>query len=319
MLIIDKVGFLGDVHLGRRFINGVPLHRRGERENMVQSQFFAEINTPDLDMIVQVGDLYDRFRVELNTVVRTANCIRSAALNTPETTFIFLAGNHDLAKDAEKISAFELTRLLLRDVPNAHVLMDVPQSFQGVLFVPYNPFMDATTTLSVGVPPHPEPYKAVVGHWDKVAVGDQSNLIPLDELAKLTKLVISGHDHTPDEFQHGDTRVIYTGSMQPYSHGEDPDRKLYTTMSLVEATSTYPELIKDKCVRVLLLDGEAAPDLDCLQLTTKRIGSSEDDVTVDFEDGLNMEALFVECMAGIDEDVTANVKTKLNEVRNAVT
>lgn len=317
MLIIDKVGFLGDVHLGRRFINGVPLHRRGEREAMVQSQFFEELNTDGLDILIQPGDLFDKFRVELNTVVWAADRIRWAAKEHPETHYIFLAGNHDLSKDAEKISSFELVKRLLQDVYNVTFVAQQPEAHEGFLLVPYNPFKDAAAVLAA--PEAQGSFKAVVGHWDKVAVGDQSNLLPIDELAKLTKLVISGHDHTPAEFgYHGDLKVIYTGSMQPYSHGEDPDQKIYMTMSLVQATSIYPELIKNKCVRVLLLDGEAAPDLDCLQLTTKRLGSSEDDVTVDFEDGLNMEALFVECMTGIDEDVTTNVKTKLNEVRNAV-
>lgn len=38
-----KVKSLGDVHLGRRFTQGVPLHRRGEREALVLAQFAAEL------------------------------------------------------------------------------------------------------------------------------------------------------------------------------------------------------------------------------------------------------------------------------------
>ncbi len=38
-MLDDQICRLGDPHLGRRFLKGVPLDRRGERETAVRSDF----------------------------------------------------------------------------------------------------------------------------------------------------------------------------------------------------------------------------------------------------------------------------------------
>lgn len=48
-------------------------------------------------------------------------------------------------------------------------------------------------------------------------------------LLDYSELIISGHYHIPDKFEIGKTTFIYSGSMQPYSHGEDPNNELYIT------------------------------------------------------------------------------------------
>ena len=53
---------IGDPHLGRVFKTNVPLDRRGEREVMMQNQFWDEIHSID-DLIVIVGDLFDHWYV----------------------------------------------------------------------------------------------------------------------------------------------------------------------------------------------------------------------------------------------------------------
>ena len=314
-----RVALLGDVHLGRVFKNGVPLDRRGEREQMVRTQFHNELHNSESEILIQVGDLFDGFRVELNEVVFAADTIRDAAVFHPDRHFFFLAGNHDLAKDTDRISSLELVERLLSDLPNVHFVITVPLMWTNpdILMVPWSPVTPAADIIG-NVLPSLQP-DLIVGHWDRQEIAGEFNLIPLDKLAALTRRVVSGHDHTPAEFMHGDLEVTYVGSMQPYSHGEDPTGKLYVTRTVAEVEAD-PSLFHDLCLRILVGDKETPPtDVDCLQLTLKKIGSEDSDLTVDFEDGLNMAALFDECLEGIDADVVSTVKVKFNEVRNAAT
>ncbi|MDR3436469.1 metallophosphoesterase [Telmatospirillum sp.] len=313
-----KVAFLGDVHIGRPWKVGVPLHRRGDREQMIKDQFVRELDV-ECDVLIQVGDLLNRHRVDLNDVVFVADAITKAAMAHADRKMIFMAGNHDLARDVEKISSFELVERLCNGFPNVDFISKAPEHYAPlvrdprILFVPWSPTKSAAELVAEA---GTDKVDLVVGHWDHVNLHGDSNLIPLDFLSKITKLVVSGHDHVAREYQYGDMRVVITGSMSPYSHGEDPNGTMYLTMSLLELENIRPEIIKDKCVRVLLGPGESLPiDIDCLQLTQKRLGADEDDLVVEFEDGLNLGALFAEAMADIDTVIAAKVREKFEDAR----
>ena len=72
-----KVRFIGDPHLGRVFKTGVPLHRRGEREEMVWATFEKALteNTQDIDAIVIMGDLFDKMHVPNAVVLRASDLL----------------------------------------------------------------------------------------------------------------------------------------------------------------------------------------------------------------------------------------------------
>ena len=81
--------------------------------------------------------------------------------------------------------------------------------------------------------------------------------------------------------------VTVVGSLQPFAHGEEIDEHLYLTRSLA-AVKADPSLYRDKCLRIDLLPGEIFDsDLDCLQLTLRRVGeepASEETVSLgDFD------------------------------------
>lgn len=331
-MIIDldgsRVKFLGDVHLGRTFRNGVPLHRRGDREKMVLFQFIQEINSGDFDVLIQVGDLFDKFRVDLNVAVQTAEAIKLVADNTaikadanqqPTPQFFFIAGNHDLARDTDKISSFELVARLCGSSDNVRfVTQPVLLPWPNVLLLPWHPINSAAEIVA-GVDSKVD---CAVGHWDHTDIGGEFNLIPLDKLKTLTKLVISGHDHVARSYKSGKTEVVITGSMQPYSHAEDPEGSLYKTNTLAEVeafVSMDPKYFSNTCLRVLLAEGEELPeDIDCLQITSKRLDKDDEaELDVGFEDGLDVNKLFVECFAEVDPDITAEVKEKWDEVSHA--
>jgi hypothetical protein len=97
-------------------------------------------------------------------------------------------------------------------------------------------------------------------------------------------------------------RLVCTGSMLPYAHGEGDT---YVTKWLEEIGD--PAQYKDKCLRVLLRPGEELPEIDCLQLTAKRVQGEEIE-QVTFEE-FDLCALFSAVMAekGVERDISTEV------------
>jgi hypothetical protein len=142
--------------------------------------------------------------------------------------------------------------------------------------------------------------------------------VPFEALEKTTGLTITGHDHTPDEMAYNDLIVNCVGSMQPYSHGEDPDGDIYKTITLTELTQAHPDLYRDLCIRVILNPGEVLPaDIDCLQLTAKRIAADGAELPEVDLGGFNMESLFNDAFAAesVGDEVTEVIKAKFKEAR----
>jgi len=85
---------LGDPHLGKRFVEGVPLHRRGEREAHQWAEFERSLNdVSSAKNHICVGDLFDAFSVDEATVLRAAEHYVSAAARHRGTHYYILRGN----------------------------------------------------------------------------------------------------------------------------------------------------------------------------------------------------------------------------------
>lgn len=308
-----KIKLLGDPHLGKRFRTGVPLHRLGERERMVRDQFQEELSEiGDASYHVCMGDLFDKYIVTPETVLFAYQCYVAAASNNLDTTYIILRGNHDASQDRDRASSFDLFAELSAPVENIKVVKDSPLVMSDLGFFPWHPFIDARKMVeSIN-----QPLKAAFGHWDKDDFGqNKPNLIPTDALAKLTKLAISGHVHTPVEFKRNEVRVIMTGSMQPYSFAEDPAGTLYVTYTLDQLKE---QDLSDKCVRIRLRQGEELPtDLDCLQLIPKRVDDGDrPSIEVEFEE-FDLKKQFEDACAeeGVKDATMKEVWAKLEELR----
>ena len=148
-----------------------------------------------------------------------------------------------------------------------------------------------------------------------------SLLIPLAALSKITKLVVTGHDHLPREIEANGMRVIVTGSMQPYAFGEEPKDEadpMYVTLTLDQLEQQRNDL-SDRCVRVHLYPGETLPtDIDCLQLTAKKVTADGEEESLDVDLGtFDMNALFVEAFKDVDPTITAEMTAKFKELRHA--
>jgi predicted phosphodiesterase len=322
-----KVKYIGDVHLGRRFQTGVPLHRRGEREKMVLEQFKAELlDVGDARVVIQVGDIFDKFTVSNDIVDAAWQVITDATGTNPDVNYIFIRGNHDASKDLEKVSSFHILEGLCAPLMDVNFVTKLPLVFENLAFIPYDPIITAADMVKMVR--HEGKLSAVFGHWDLKSFGENSdtdNLIPIEQLKLITDLAVTGHDHKPYEFDVGTLTVLCTGSMQPYAHGEEADdeeNKVYRTLTLAqlaELEPLQPDVLRDKCVRILLSPGEVLPaDLDCLQLTAKRVGAEGEEETLDVEMGeFDMDGLFVKAFTDVAPDVAAIFLAKFKELRQS--
>lgn len=317
---LNYLYLLGDPHLGRKFLNGVPLERRGEREREQREWFHSEVVPIKLgrDFHVTMGDLFDSFVVDNDVVEFAYRTYKEASWRNPSVQYIILAGNHDLSKDKTKVSSFQIFAELCRDLPNVKVVWQTICQRKvddlHFLFVPYSPFHNSNEQIRREVPrfmDNPELKYVALGHWDVQDYGrdpsETLGLIPWDYFKPdQCDGVITGHDHKRRRFIHNGVEVFVTGSMLPYAHGEDDDNAedpWYLTLPKAEVLAKIeenPEAFKMKCLRVILEDGEEPfGGIDCRQLTFKRAGSggSGNDVVLDVAvDDFSLKALYDQVM-----------------------
>lgn len=270
MLFDPTTNLVGDPHLGRQFLAGVPLHRRGEREELVWADFIKEVNLPGMKLVVIMGDLFNGFIVPFETILRTSKVLNDATADGR--IIVVLDGNHDSVKDVDKKSAFDLLAALL--APNNKIIFvsREPVLLNDLVFFPWHPFHSAEAVVEYFIAKHPnQKVRAAFGHWDIGDFGQSNpNLIPLDLLATITDAVYTGHVHSPSVHRRGKTVLHVVGSLQPYSHAEDPTGRFYVTLTLDELDPTADYSMK--CVRLRLKPEEVEPEnFECLQLTIQRL------------------------------------------------
>lgn len=315
---------LGDPHLGRAFIRGVPLARRGDREKTQWADFTNSLmEVEGVDVHVCMGDIFDRWTVPYTVIFQTSQIYRRAATQNPDVQYYLIQGNHDASRDLERVSAFRLLKAILSDVPNIHIVDHetgpLRDEFGGVM-IPWSPLWNAARMV--------EEYEDQIagadtafGHWDVVAIGDTDNLLPAEALKALgIQKAITGHDHTAREIELEGLPVVITGSMQPYSFAEDPEGWLYITVTLSELEALPEDELLNKCVRVVLAPGESLDrPIDCLQLRIKHEGSPDEDqpdLSVMVGD-FSIERLFDEVMTevGVSPDFILSARQRIEDER----
>ncbi|RWH49587.1 MAG: hypothetical protein E5V72_03405 [Mesorhizobium sp.] len=310
-----SVGILGDPHLGRAFVRGVSLEKRGLREKMVMDDFQQRLATScQYDAFICVGDLFDKWAVPYSVVFQAAWVYLQAARKNPQTSYYVLAGNHDISRDLEKKGALDLFELIVGNLTNVFVIRHTNGGYvtkiggDRVGFFPFHPTKPAEDLVT-------DKIDVAIGHYDTIFGED--NMIPTKRLAEVgCKVAYTGHVHLPDEFERDGVKVIQVGSMQPYAHGEDTG-EMYVTLGLGELEGKD---LSDKCVRVLLAPGERLDqEVDCLQLTFKRIGVVEEDTEEVSMGDFNLMALFGQAFeeAAVPDDVRSQILTRFEETRVA--
>lgn len=301
-----RIFALGDPHLGRSFVNGVPLHRRGEREALVWQAFLDALHRPaGLDYHICLGDLFDKWIVPFDLILDVADQYRKAARAAPGCYFFVLKGNHDWTRDLTRRSAFDVFAALVADVPNITIVKDMLHlAGTGITLYPWHPLWDAKEKLANVKD------KILFGHFD-TEFGDH-NMVPTE---LNFERIYTGHVHKPDRFTRHGTEVVIVGSLQPYAHGEEINHDLYVTLRPDQLAGAGD--LTNKCVRIL---GRLEEEVDCLQLVFKQEKSADeeqlDDVTLgDFDMGKLFAEAFAE--AGVSAERTAAVLDQYHTKRAA--
>lgn len=328
--MLSGVTLLGDPHLGKKFITGVPLHRLGEREAFVWNQFENSLQMCQTLLHVCVGDLFEAMHVSETTVLRAAGLYKYYAAKSPSTKFVVYRGNHDASRDTSKKSSFDVFAEILAGTANIFVFKDsvgtIEANGKTYGFLPWSPFKTADIlAFDLVAETRGKQVEAVFCHCDIDSFGGSNdNLIPTQILSQITGTVVTGHVHTPDEYDQGGVHVIVTGSMQPYSHGEDLKGLLYKSLTLEEFHSKDPEEFEQLNLRILLQPGEVLPAApNCLSFIGKAIPLIlDDDEEDDSEqevgfDAFNMEALFLEALGQreVGAKVAEKIQTKYRELK----
>lgn len=307
--------FLGDPHLGRSFINNVPLHRRGEREKMVWDDFQKSVLDTRADLHICLGDIFDKAFVNYATVLKAAETYR---YGRKDTQYVILQGNHDAGKDTTKVTAFDVFAELLAEKENVCVLKE-PDQINNYLFFPWHPIKPAEAIvrdyLNENGIANLDGFIAV-GHWDVHEMSDPFNLIPTKTLAEFgIKQAVTGHDHLRRSFVRDGVHVNVHGSMQPYAFGEQSDDKLYVEMTKAEVEAADPESYRNKCVKIRVQAGETFDDpIDALSVSVVREAGEDEAIEVDLGT-FDIETLFKQAFEEHDvpEEFRALVTSRYQE------
>lgn len=258
----QTLALIGDPHIGRKFETGVPLSRRGEREVHQFAQFLDELNV-EADIVCVIGDLFDNAFVGYGVVDKVTRAVREVVEQNPDRLYVIIAGNHDLPRNVEAVGAFHdfLDRLELR-YSNLRILLK-PEVIGSVAYFPWEwdkRADDQARSIDFGG------VEAAVGHWDlSLFEGKDTHLAPVSVVPAGVDMW-SGHYHVAGEYKVGGRVVNCTGSLQPYTHGEDPDGVLYVTVTRDAALEGE---WYDKNVRVLIRRGETLPDIEAMSVIGK--------------------------------------------------
>lgn len=303
------VALIGDVHAGRKFKTNVPLNRIREREESILHDLSNALQCyPHHEThLVIMGDLFDKFQVDNNTLLRVFDILDTAA--SDEVFVHILKGNHDGNRDLTLSSSFDVLKNLC--MANNHIFFYDQDCAESILVdkdlvitaLSYSATVSANdmaeTVRVITDRPH-----YVLGHWDLTAHGeDTHNLIPAEVLArKGVKAVFTGHIHKPQQINLHGVSVTAVGSLQPYAHGEELEGEtLYQTLHKSEVEDLLAQNenhFEDVNLRVLVASGDnwVAAVPNCLSFQVKVLAVDTDDLS-DLE-------------VGYEEFSTANILNK---------
>jgi len=224
-----KIMFIGDLHFGKK-----PPH--STKRSAARHQGYADFQldtvklSHDVDLVVQLGDVFDSHHVNNTTFVR--------ALNALDKMDYVLGGNHDFSHNTYNRSALAD----LADITTAEVILE-PQvrviAYKGrsvslgyLHFIPYQPtqelFLQCLSNLTLGdargVPNiiclhtnmYPENFEGTE------AENNLSEEMARDLYSKGFSLIVSGHEHNACE----KAGVHMVGSILPFSFGEMTDKSV---------------------------------------------------------------------------------------------
>lgn len=311
---------LGDPHLGRRFIKGVPLERRGERENLVRLDLNRHLSPDDIRVHITMGDLFDAPQVDYATVLFAYRAYRTAAELNPGTTYYILQGNHDDSRDLGEVTAWDIFCELVEGIPNVVPVISQTTGPHFALF-PWDPVETAEEMVEKAAWfIRDQGCTTAYGHWDVDPRSARHNLIPTKALAAagITR-AYTGHVHKPETFTRDGVEVVVVGSMQPYAQGEDGGQGhiRYATLTLAELGTAGD--LSNTCVRLRLAPGEQfeGEPPACMSWNVERVGGEDREAPADISmEGFDTRAAARDALDAheIIPEVRAQIDGRLSEV-----
>lgn len=297
-----KIQTIGDVHLGRVYANGVPLHMRGTMENLQREKFKTLLAIDTVEFTVLVGDLFDSFVVDPADVDFAANSLLSAARGSPNRRFVVLGGNHDESKDLTRVSSFDNFKLIVSEakLPNIDLIVE-PRTIEGLGFISWSAKYSAKE-LAEKLVAQGKQLDAVFGHWDVVlpSHANHYNMVPTEQLKTITKKVVTGHVHKPEVIERDGIELTLVGSILPLAHGEEiPEDEMFYTITRKDYDED-PKKYDRKFVRFVLGEDEDLPEGDFIQIkayvkpTKTSIDVNEPEEVTEFDVGKLLKKFLVE-------------------------
>ena len=294
-----KPFLIGDVHLGRKFRNkDIPLDKRGVRENILRLRFqqyvdlaIKSVESHTYNCVFQLGDLFDSFAVPYEDLLFAYEQL--SKFNQSNVTCYILAGNHDLSKDTNRVSALSMLKRMLGDKcvhivdKDYQVVHDNLNNEQHVL-IPYSHESDSRNNL--------RPFRVLPGFTSYI-YGHFDEPFPAEWQSQFTQ-VYTGHIHKPRT----EGNITVVGSILPLTFAEDANNSFMRTVSLSEYEKDLAEGVSEyRCYRIKLNEGEELPtEKHCLQMSVYKENTEpeEQDLSVNFET-FDIEKLMHEALDGV--------------------
>ena len=227
-------------------------------------------------------------------------------------------------RDRDFVSSFQLFTMIVDH--HVHVIRSEPRvHYFGengevkMVFIPWHPLKTALEMVEEYAEVI-EDADAVIGHWDVDRRQEGSdNYIPAEQLVELgVKMAITGHDHVRRDMTIAGLPVVVTGSMQPYSHSEDTEGRLYMTLEVEEAQRRLQcdeGAFRDVNLRVIGVWDDPVPN--CLQFKVvadqTELKADEALAQVQVAD-FNMKTLWAQAFKGVNPEINTILAGKFAEL-----
>lgn len=210
---------INDIHLGVTRSAGTTLKSQAALADWQFEMFERLLGNREGTVIVN-GDLFDRFDIDNGTLLRAYRAFSSWLSGHLDNRLVLVAGNHDLAKDSSKVSAFKLlASLLIQHSASVQIVMGHGQTLhdcEDVYVIPHVTNQDLFDLELEQVPPTA---KFVLLHcnYDNhfAEQADHSLNLSPEQAEKLPGFIVLGHEHQ-QRFAL-DERVVIVGNQIPTS------------------------------------------------------------------------------------------------------
>lgn len=225
---MSKILVISDQHLGVQRVAGTT-HESAQTLREYLHKRFKETLTLADDVIIN-GDLFDSNRVATADLFETYETI-SDWLSQGKRAITLIAGNHDLSKDSQNLSSFELLAFLLRSrYPGQVQYLQGAGMVRDGIYVISHVVNQEHFNLELSQVPEGTRWLLLHCNMDNKYAADAEHSLNLDR-ARAKSLtargikIVMGHEHQGRELMNG--KVIVVGNQFPSSVSDalGPDTK----------------------------------------------------------------------------------------------